>query len=132
VSGIVGSTGAKSGIINNTENQLMDITSSFTSTGSPWSIWGTCKAFYFNGFVFLQAGVYAAAASLAQHENFAQITNSAYYPSYNASFVTVNHQGEAASEVKITANQQYIQVRDIYNTGDSTFRVNFNGWYQTK
>ncbi len=132
MSGIVGSTGSKSGVIGTTEGQLRDISHHFSVLGSPWTSWETKKAYYYNGFVFLQISAYAGDSTLANDENFAQITNAAYYSAYNVSMLTINHQGETASQVKIVANQQYIKVHDIYKTGDSTFRVNVNGWYQTK
>ena len=113
----------------NLDLTVTNITSYFSSVGSPWSGWETNICYKFMNFVFVQLSAYAAAATLASNETFMTITDSNYYPSHNVCLQTVNHEGETAAQVRIVANQGNIEVRDVYNQGDNVFRLAVNGWY---
>jgi len=111
---------------------VTDITSSF-ALNSNWSAWITDKCFLFNGFVFVQLNAYIASTS--SHWNSTTmgiytISDSNYYPAYEASLPTTSYQDDIAQRVQITTGG-VINIKYPREAGsDANYHVIVNGWYR--
>ena len=87
------------------------------------------KMFYFNGFVFIQLYCYKTSTP-STNEQFAEITDSNYYPSYDVIASYSSKDGETSRSLKIsTAGILTIDVP--VPLGDSAHRIIMNNWYRT-
>ena len=87
------------------------------------------KLFYFNGFVFIQLFCYKTSTP-SDGEEFAEITDSNYYPSYGVVSTYASRDNESSIQIKISTAGK-LTIDEPVAAGDSTHRIYMNNWYRT-
>jgi len=115
--------------VTNEDFGVADRSSLFVINSSNIGSMDDLKAYSFNGFMFVQGRFGNSGSAPTSGDTLATISDSDFYPTYNAIAPVVSYQGDTASRFEIDTSGN-LYVLDPTSAGDSHWRCTFNLWYR--
>ena len=115
--------------VTNQDFAVTDRTSLFQKHSTNISSWNNCKAYSFNGFMFLQGVLVMTNGVPSAKIDLISITDSVFFPDYKAVFTAASKEGDGSYNGIITTTGK-IQVEEPVSSGDIHWRGIINCWYR--
>lgn len=118
--------------VTNNDLGVTNITNKFTLASGITGDSTNDRAYYFNGFVYIDFGLTKQSPSNLASFDLMTINDSNYYPDSIYRSNSISYQGDSANTIMFQTNGVVKADTVLVPSGsDPSFRINLNAWYRT-